>query len=417
MQYSVQELSETKIEIAINIEKEEWNLYVKKAYELKKHEFSIEGFRKGKVPMSVLVNRYGAEVFYEDAIDSAMNKTYTQILEENKYEVVSRPELDVTDVSEDGLKAVITVVLKPKFEVATYTGLDFDKPSVEATEEEVDKVVDGELQQRSRLIEKEGESANGDTVVIDFVGSVDGVKFEGGSAEGFSLELGSGTFVPGFEEQLVGVNAGDEKDVTVTFPKEYEPSLAEKEAVFAVTVKEVQAKELPVLDDEFVKDIDDEASTVEEYKAKVKKNLDVKKAEQADAMVDNMIMEAIVNATELSIPDCMVEEELDYQIQDLERTMSQQYGLNFADYLKYTGATVESIREERKAEAEKSIKYRLVMEAILVKENISVTIEEIDEAYNALPEERQKPEIKGMLANNIVLDKLFKFLKENNNIK
>ena len=417
MEYSIQKLSKSKVEIAINVTKEEWAEDVKQAYEKHKYKYSLEGFRKGKVPMNVLINRFGKEFLYEDALDETLSKHYSEIIKNDNLEVVGDPDVDLKEVSEDGLKAIITVAVKPEFTLGQYKGLTFKKESTKVTAKEVQAVIDRELNNRARLVEKtEGEVVKGDTVVLDYSGSIDGVKFEGGTAEKQRLEIGSGAFIPGFEDQLIGMKAGESKDITVTFPKEYTEDLAGKEAVFAITVHEIHSKELPVLDDEFVKDIDDELNTVAEWKAQIKKELAPKKEENAEAKLENDMIDAIVKNTEIDIPECMIEEELDYRIQELEHSMSQ-YGLKFEDYLKYTGTTVEDIKKEKREEAVKNIKSRLVIEAILKEEKIEVTPEELNAEFDKLDEKEKNPQYMSYLANKLVIDKLFAFLKDNNEIK
>ncbi len=417
MEYSIQKLSKSKAEIAINVTKEEWAADVKQSYEKNKYKYSLEGFRKGKVPMNVLINRFGKEFLYEDALDETLSKHYSEIIKNDNLEVVGDPDVDLKEVSEEGLKAVITVALKPEFTLGQYKGLTFKKDSVKVTAKEVQEVIDRELNNRARLVEKtEGEVVKGDTVVLDYSGSIDGVKFDGGTAENQRLEIGSGAFIPGFEDQLIGMKAGESKDITVTFPKDYTADLAGKEAVFAITVHEIHTKELPVLDDEFVKDIDDELNTVEEWKAQIKKELAPKKEENAEAKLENDMIDAIVKNTEIEIPECMVEEELDYRIQELEHSMSQ-YGLKFEDYLKYTGTTVEDIKKEKRDEAVKNIKSRLVIEAILKEEKIEVSPEELNAEFDKLDENEKNPQYMSYLANKLVIDKLFAFLRDNNEIK
>ncbi len=417
MEYSIQKLSKSKVEIAINVTKEEWAEDVKQAYEKNKYKYSLEGFRKGKVPMNVLINRFGKEFLYEDALDETLSKHYSEIIKNDNLEVVGDPDVDLKEVSEDGLKAVITVAVKPEFTLGQYKGLTFKKESTKVTAKEVQAVIDRELNNRARLVEKtEGEVVKGDTVVLDYSGSIDGVKFEGGTAEKQRLEIGSGAFIPGFEDQLIGMKAGESKDITVTFPKDYTEDLAGKEAVFAITVHEIHSKELPVLDDEFVKDIDDELNTVAEWKAQIKKELAPKKEENAEAKLENDMIDAIVKNTEIEIPECMIEEELDYRIQELEHSMSQ-YGLKFEDYLKYTGTTIEDIKKEKREEAVKNIKSRLVIEAILKEEKIEVTPEELNAEFDKLDEKEKNPQYMSYLANKLVIDKLFAFLKDNNEIK
>lgn len=416
MEYSIQNLSKSKLEIAISVSKEEWAEDVKKSYEKNKHKYSLEGFRKGKVPMNVMVKRYGIEYFYEEALDETLSKHYSEIIKNDKLEVVGDPDVDLKEVGEDGVKVVITVAVKPEFELGQYTGMTFKMDDAEVTDEDIDAVINKELESRARLVEKdEGVIANGDTAILDYSGSVDGVKFDGGTAENQRLEIGSGAFIPGFEEQLVGMKKGESKDINVKFPEQYTPELAGKDAVFAITINGIQHKELPVLDDEFVKDIDDELNTVAEWKEKIKAEIAPKKSESAAYKLENDIIEAIVKNTEIDIPECMVSEELDYRVQELERNMSQ-YGLKFEDYLKYTGTTVEDIKNEKRDEAYANIKSRLIMEAIVKKENIDVKPEELNAEFDKLEDNQKNQQYMSYIANKLLIDKLFDFLKANNTI-
>lgn len=413
MEYSQQKLSKSKIEIAFNIEKEEWDNYIAKTYNKNKHKYSIEGFRKGKVPMQVLVNRFGKEFFYEDALDDAMDASYMEVLTKEKLNVVSRPEVDVKEIGDDGVKFVITVAVKPEFTLGQYKGLGIEKESTAVSDEELQVEVDRELKSRARMIEKETPAENGDTVIIDYSGSIDGVKFDGGTAEKQPLELGSGTFIPGFEEQVVGMAKEETKDINVKFPEEYgEKSLAGKDAVFTVTVHEIQKKELPVLDDEFVKDVDDELNTVEEWKEKLKGKILDQKAKNAERKFENDIVEKIAENTEIDMPDELIDEELDYRIQEMEQNMAQ-YGLKLDDYLKYTGSTIDKIKEEQRGEAVRNVKIRLILEEICKAENITITDEEIKEKMEDIPESQRKDAL-NYIANQILTDKLLTFLKENN---
>ncbi len=416
MEYSIQNLSKSKIEIALNVAKDEWEKDIKSAYEKNKYKYAVDGFRKGKVPFNVIVNRYGMEALYEDTIDYTLSRCYSEIIKSDNLEIVGDPDVDLKEVSDEGVKAVITVAVKPEFTLGQYKGLTFTKPSTEVTEEEIKAVIDRELNARARMIEKEeGAVETGDTVIIDYSGSVDGVKFDGGTAESQSLEIGSGAFIPGFEEQLVGMKIGEEKDINVKFPDQYTEELAGKDAVFHIVLHGIQSKEVPELNDDFVKDIDDELDTVEQWKEKIKAELTAKKTEEAEYKLENDIIDQIAANTEIDIPECMVEEELDYRIKELEQGMKQ-YGLKFEDYLAYTGTTVEQIKDERREEAYKNIKSRLIIEAILKQEKIEVTPEELNAEFEKLDDSQKNAQGMNYLANKLVIDKLFAFLKENNKI-
>ncbi|MBR1625346.1 MAG: trigger factor [Clostridia bacterium] len=416
MEYSIQKLSKSKIEIAVNIEKEEWEKYIKDTYEKNKFKYSVEGFRKGKVPMSVLINRYGKSFFFEDALDDAMDKAYGEVIEKENLHVIASPDVDLKSLGEDGTKFVITVIVKPEFELGQYKGLTFEKEQVTVSDEEVTAEMDRVRESRARMVEKDTPAENGDTVIIDYSGSIDGVKFDGGTAEKQSLELGSGTFIPGFEDQVVGMKKEEQKDIEVTFPEDYgSKDLAGKKAVFAITVHEVQKKELPELDDEFVKDIDDELNTVDEWKEKIKAQILDTKAKNAEVKLENAIVEKVAENTEIEIPEAMIEEELDYRIQDFENNLKQ-YGLKMNDYLKYTNSSVEKMKEEQRDEAVRNVKIRLVLEEICKKENLTVTPEEIQSKIQGI-DEKQMQQAVNYYANKLLTDKLLTFLKENNDIK
>ena len=416
MEYSIQKLSKSKIEIAVNIEKEEWEKYIKDTYEKNKFKYSVEGFRKGKVPMSVLINRYGKSFFFEDALDDAMDKAYGEVIEKENLHVIASPDVELKSLGEDGTKFVITVIVKPEFELGQYKGLTFEKEQVTVSDEEVTAEMDRVRESRARMVEKDTPAENGDTVIIDYSGSIDGVKFDGGTAEKQPLELGSGTFIPGFEDQVVGMKKEEQKDIEVTFPEDYgSKDLAGKKAVFAITVHEVQKKELPELDDEFVKDIDDELNTVDEWKEKIKAQILDTKAKNAEVKLENAIVEKVAENTEIEIPEAMIEEELDYRIQDFENNLKQ-YGLKMNDYLKYTNSSVEKMKEEQRDEAVRNVKIRLVLEEICKKENLTVTPEEIQSKIQGI-DEKQMQQAVNYYANKLLTDKLLTFLKENNDIK
>ena len=379
----------------------------------------MPGFRKGKVPFNVLAKHYGMEFFYEEALDDCLNKQYGDILDKEKLDVIDRPQVDIKEVSAEGVKATITVTVAPEIVPGKYKGLTFKKDATEATEKEIDAEMKKEQNKRARLVAKKGAAKNGDTVVLDYSGSIDGEKFAGGTAENQTLELGSHSFIPGFEEQVVGLKAGDSKDITVKFPEDYHAKeLAGKDAVFAITIHEVQKKELPEIDDEFVKDIEDEISTVAEWKEKIAKKITENKTRNADAKLENDILDAIIKNTEMEIPDVMIEEELDYRVHELENNMKG-YGLKFEDYLKYAGTTVEKIREEERPACLRNVQGRLIIEAICKEEKITVTADDIKAklAEQGMDEGKAKADYINYLANTMMVEKFFDFLKANNTIK
>ncbi|MFA6867237.1 MAG: trigger factor [Clostridia bacterium] len=418
MEYSVSEVSKTKREIALTISAEEWKEAIKKAYQKTKHQYSLEGFRKGKVPMNILISRYGEEMFYEDALDIALSESYAEVLEKEKLEVVSQPDVDVKEVNKDGVTATLVVEVKPEIVLGQYKDLEIEQPKVVVDDAEIEKEMEQERQKRSRLVEKEGEGvviANGDVITLDYSGSVNGEKFEGGTAEDQTLEIGSNSFIPGFEKQLEGLKINESKEINVTFPTEYAPELAGKDAVFAVTIKGIKTKELPEIDDEFVKDISEELNTVAEWKADIKTKLTATREQEAQYKLENSFMEAIAATSEIEVPESMIEEELQSRIKELEQNM-QQYGLKFEDYLKYSGTTIEKIKEEKREDTIKNLKYRFIMEEIMKLEKITITPEEVSAKMADLPEDRKTSQEMSYLANQMIVDKLFTFLKESNKL-
>ncbi|MFW5780418.1 MAG: trigger factor, partial [Bacillota bacterium] len=257
---------------------------------------------------------------------------------------------------------------------------------------------------------------DGDTVVLDFSGSVDGEKFEGGTAEKQTLIIGSNQFIPGFEEQLIGMKKGEEKDISVKFPEEYTENLAGKDAVFAVKIHEIKEKEMPKLDDEFVKDISEDLNTVDEWKASLKKQLEEKKEKEAENNFANKIMEKIAQSTQIEIPESMIEEAIDYKLQQLERNLSSYYGMKLEDYLKHTGQTIEDFKAQKKDEAQRDVKYELIISEIIKKEKIEFNKEEFNKELDKVPKEQRTQEMFNYTMNNLLIQKLFNFLKENNKI-
>lgn len=418
MEYSIQNLSKTKIEIAFDVPKEEWQQDIRNAYAKNKHKYAIKGFRKGKVPFSIAMENFKYEILY-DTLNMAVPKYYNEILDKEKdnFEVVGEPNFDDKEVSEDGLKMVITTAIRPDFELGQYKGLDIEKFDTEVKDEEIEEEIKRTLDSRARFVDVDRPAKEGDSVIIDFSGSIDGEKFEGGTAEKQNLILGSGQFIPGFEEQIVGMKKGEEKDIKVKFPEDYAENLAGKEAVFAIKLHEIKEKEMPELDDDFVKDISEELNTVEEWKASIRKQLEEKKQRQAENDFANKIMETILKNTNIELPECMVEEALDFKVQQLERNLASFYGIKLDDYLKYSGKTVKDLREEKREEAERDVKYELIITEIIKKENIEFSKEEFEAELEKVPEEQRTQEMFNYTVNNLLTRKLFEFLKQNNNLK
>ncbi len=428
MEYSLQKLGGSKVEIAFSIGKEEWNECINQTFEKNKHKYKIEGFRSGKVPFKLLVNRYGIEIFYEDAMDYALNHYYGEILKkEESLEVIEQPEIDVKTVGEDGISAVFTVSVYPEVVLGQYKDIELNKINVSVTDEQIQAEIDKARESHARWIDISNRAVKkGDKITLDYSGSVDGVLFDGGTAEKATLDIGSGQFIPGFEDQLVDVSIGEEKDVLVTFPEEYQSKeLAGKKAVFKCKVHEIKEKQLPEIDDEFAKDLG-EFDNLEQYKNSIKQGLELKAQEKAKFDEENLLIEKITSTTQIDVPDVLVKQEVERMINDFSVRMSYS-GIKFEDYLKYIGSDLEKFKEEHKIEALESVKARLVLEAIIRKENISVEKEEVDSEVQKIAEqegkdiETVKKDLKenqiSRIMNKIIGDKLFDFLRKNNKFK
>ena len=426
MEYSIQKLEKSRVEIAVSVDKAEWRDLIQQAFIKNKSRFSIEGFRPGKVPFGVLAKRYGEEIFYEDAADLAIGKHYGDIVEKEKLNVVARPDVDINVIDADGLKFVCTVAVYPEFELGAYTGLKIKKVARRVKKEDVTAEIDREREANARFIDVTDRAVQeGDMIEFDYSGSVDGVKFDGGTAEKYTLTVGSKQFIPGFEDQLVGKKIGEKFDVNVTFPEDYHAEdLKGKAAKFECLIHTIKYKELPVADDEFAKDLG-EFDTFKEYEASVKARLQKKADDEATAKEDEALLKAIMDGTTVDIPDAMIEDEIDRQLEGMKASMSR-YGLKFEDYLKYMNTTVDDIRKERREQAEKDAKTGIVLEAIVKKENLIPNKEEFEAELKKQAEEAGKS-VEEMTKdwdeyrynytmNKLVDDKLFKFLRENNTI-
>ena len=428
MEYSVQKLEKSRVELAVSVEKEEWKNFFQKAYQKTKHQFAVEGFRKGKVPYSILVKRYGAEIFMEDAMELAIDEYYQQIIEKDKLNVVSRPDVNVTSVDEDAFKFTLTVAVYPEFELGAYKGLKIAKAERKAvSDEDVQRVIDSDLDAAARFVDVTDRAVQeGDMVSIDYCGSVDGVEFEGGKAEKYSLTVGSHTFIPGFEEQIAGKKIGEEFDVNVTFPEDYHAeNLKGKAAVFKCLVHEIKVKELPAADDEFAKDLG-EYDTFDEYKEGIRARLISEAESKATAEENNAMLEKIVDGTEVDIPDAMVEDEVEREYGEMAQNM-QMYGLKMEDYLKYTGSTEEKLKADMKERAARDVKASVVLHALIRKENLVPAQEAFDAELNAAAEKAGKSRedyikdsgeyaMDGILQ-RMTSENLYKFLRENNTIE
>ncbi|WP_416515774.1 trigger factor [Bacillus velezensis] len=386
-------------------------------------QVSIPGFRKGKVPRGLFEQRFGVEALYQDALDILLPVEYPKAVEEAGIEPVDRPEIDVEKI-EKGESLIFTakVTVKPEVKLGDYKGLGIEKDDTAITDEDVQNELKALQERQAELVVKEeGAVENGDTVVLDFEGFVDGEAFEGGKAENYSLGVGSGSFIPGFEEQLTGLEAGAEKDVEVTFPEEYHAEeLAGKPAVFKVKIHEIKAKELPELNDEFAKDIDEEVETLAELTEKTKKRLEEAKENEADAKLrEELVLKASENA-EADVPQAMIDTELDRMLKEFEQRLQMQ-GMNLELYTQFSGQDENALKEQMKEDAAKRVKSNLTLEAIAQAENLEVTDEEVEaeltkmaEAYN-MPVENIKQAIGSTdaMKEDLKVRKAIDFLVEN----
>ncbi len=379
MSVQVKNLEKNMVKLTIEVSAEELEKALQAAYMKEKSKISIPGFRKGKVPRMMVEKMYGPEIFFEDAANMLITQEYPKAVEESGADVVSRPEIDVTQI-EKGKPFIFTaeVAVRPEVTLGEYKGVTVTKVSNTVTEEELNEEIDRERKSNARTITVEDRAiAEGDTAVIDFEGFTDGVAFEGGKGENHSLVIGSHSFIPGFEEQLIGKNAGDEFDVNVTFPEEYHAQeLAGKPAIFKVKVNEVKAEELPELDDEFAQDVS-EFDTLAEYKESVEQKLVERKETEGRRAQENEAIDIIVETSQMEIPDVMIENQIQSMMEDFANRISQS-GLSVEQYMQFSGTTAEQMMEQMRPEALKRIQSTLVLEEIAKKENIEVSEEDVD---------------------------------------
>lgn len=387
MSLQVEKMEKNMAKLTIEVSAEDLDKAMQNAYQKAKGKIAIPGFRKGKAPRKMIEQMYGKGIFLEDAANALIPEHYSKALEECELEIVSQPEIDVVQ-AEPGKAFIFTaeVAVKPEVTLGDYKGLEVPKSEVEVTDEDVDAEIKKEQEKNSRTVTVEERGAeNGDITTIDFEGFVDGVAFEGGKGTDYPLTLGSGSFIPGFEDQLVGAKAGDHVEVNVTFPEEYQAAeLAGKAAVFQCDVKKVEAKELPELDDDFAQDVS-EFDTLAEYKEDVKKNLTEKKEKEARAAKENAAVDKAIENAQMEIPDAMVDTQVRQMINDFASRMQSQ-GLTMEQYFQFTGMTVEKMQEEMKPQALKRIQTRLVLEKIVEVENIQPTEEEVNEEISKMAE-------------------------------
>ena len=426
MKYTTKAAEKSTVKITIKFDGEEWKAAQQKAYLKLRARYAVNGFRKGKAPKNVIESVYGKGVFWDEALNALFAEHYPVILDKcaEKFTVVGDPDASVEKLEDDGVTLVAVVPVQPEVKISSYKGMKIKEYAYTVTEEEIHAELARVQDRNARKIEiTDRAAANGDIVNIDFVGTVDGVKFDGGEAEGFDLTLGSGQFIPGFEDQVVGMNIGETKDVNVTFPENYQAEeLKGKAAVFAVKLNGIQGKELPELTDEFIKDATGSA-TVEEYKAKTKERLQANADRRANDATENSILEAIAANTEAEIPQTMIEKEIDGLLQKFEYQLMYQ-GLKLQDYLDFLKVSVEEFRKNYEEQAKKNVLNQLIISQIIKEEKIEATEEEVDAkvAEQAASVEKTAEEYKknmdprqfDYIRSDIIIRKLFNVLKEYN---
>lgn len=426
MKYTTKAAEKSTVKITMKFDGEEWKAAINKAYLQTRGRFAVNGFRKGKAPRNVIENAYGKGVFYEDALNILFSDNYGTILDKKAkdFTVVGDPELSVEELSDENVTLVAVVPVKPDVKISSYTGMKIKQFAYTVKDEEIDAEIERLRDRNARKIEVTDRAAqNGDVANIDFVGTVDGVKFDGGEAEGFDLTLGSGQFIPGFEDQVVGMNVGESKDVNVTFPENYQAeALKGKPAVFAVKLNSLQGKELPEVTDEFIKESTG-SETIEEYKAKTKERLQAQADRRSTDATENSILEAISANAEVEIPQAMIEREIDGLVQKFEYQLMYQ-GLKLQDYLDFLKVTVSDFKKNYEEQAKKNVLSQLIIGKIIETEKIEATEEEVNaqiEKQAASVEKSFDEYKKGMdprqidyIRSDIIITKLFDFLKANN---
>lgn len=372
-------------ELVVEVGAAEFQAAIDKVYNRQKNRINIPGFRKGKAPRKMVEKMYGAEIFYEDAISLAYPDAYEGALKEAGIDPVAYPQLEVLDVSADGFTFKATVTVKPEASIKDYKGLPVAKPDVKVSAADVKAELKPYIDRASRLVSVERKAKKGDTAVIDFEGFKDGEPFQGGKGENYSLELGSGSFVPGFEEQVIGMKAGDEKDIDITFPEDYTPELAGAAVVFKVKVHEVKEKQEPEVDDEFAKDVS-EFETLDEFKKDLGDKLKARRQEQADRDFETAVIDALIEKLECDVPQAMIDYRADKMLEDYANRIQGQ-GIGFEDYLRMMGLSMDDMRAQSKTAAERNVRSDLALEAVATAEGIEVTEAEVDEEIARLAEQ------------------------------
>ncbi len=415
-----------EVKLELTVEAEKFDEAMKKVYFKSAKYFNIPGFRKGKAPMKMVEKYYGNEIFYEDTFNDVAPEALEEAVKENNLEVVSRPDIEVSQIGK-GQDLIFTAVMqtKPEAKLGKYKGIEIKKIEYTVSDEDVEHELTHRQEHNARLVSIEDRPVESkDTAVIDFEGFVDGVPFDGGKAEGHELEIGSNTFIPGFEDQIIGMKIGEEKDINVTFPEEYfSKDLAGKEATFKVKVNEIKKKELPELDDEFAKDVS-EFDTLEELKNSIKEKLEKENSQKQKYETEDEVIKAVCENVEVDIPSGMIESEIDNMIKDIETRLSYQ-GLKLDQYLSLVNKTEEDMRKEYEPQAQEAVKSRLMLEAVIKAENIEVAEEEIEAKLKEMAKNYGKPEdeflnnenVKNYIKQGIASEKALEFLVENAKMK
>lgn len=379
-------LENSIVEVDVTFDTQEWKDAQDKALNKLAKSVKLDGFRKGKAPIKMIKSRIGKAAILEEATDIILNKNYQSILVDNNVQLIAQPEVQVTELNEETLKVKIVCQVFPDVNLVEYKGLEVKKTAVRVTKKEIEERIKDYQNQYAELIVKEdGEVENGDTAVIDFEGFKDGVAFDGGKGENHPLEIGSGSFIPGFEEQLIGMKVNEEREINVTFPEDYHAEdLAGAAVVFKVTVHEIKSKVLPEIDDELAKDVNiDGVETLEDLNTYVKEQIKVQKQTQADREFDEKIYNLLVEKNPIDVPAVMVESEMEYMVREISQNLQSQ-GITLEQYLDITGTTIDDIKENMKDQAESRVKYNLILAEIVKAEGIEITDEEVEEEINTI---------------------------------
>lgn len=428
MKYTLGEKKNGKITVDFVLNEKEWEAEIENAYKKNCGKYKVEGFRQGKAPRKMLEKSFGEFLFWEDALNDLLPRAYQEMLsKEKELFPVDYPQVDVKKFAKEGVEFTATITLLPELTLGEYKGLEVEQEKVKVTNDMVEKELENLKNRQVRFVEVNDRAAKmGDVTTINYSGSIDGVAFAGGTAEKQELELGSHTFIEGFEDGVVGMNIGDEKDINVTFPAEYHaPELAGKPAVFKVKLLEIREKQVPEVNDEFAKEVS-EFNSLEELKADIKAKTKERLEDASRKAAESKLLEKIVDNAKVEIPECMVESQLDRMVEDMSQRLAYQ-GLKLDDFLKYTNKTMEDLRNERRAEAERTIKTTMTLEAIIKAEDIKVTkeefnakLEEIAKGMNQKASDLKKTmkaEQEDFVNNTIISEKVINYINSNNTIK